>query len=123
MSKQFKNFRYPGGMICFPRQVHRSVAYKDLSTKARALMFDLQDVWRPGESDLHYSVRRAAQSLGVANGTAGNAFKELIDHGFIRCVDESDWFNGKARVWRLNWIVNRGKEPTNEWMEWGNNKS
>ena len=123
MPKKSDQFNYPGGVIGFPRQVLRSVAYKDLSTNARALMFELQDIWAPFKLDLHYSVRRAAQSLGVANGTAGNAFKELIDHGFIRCVDESDWFNGKARVWRLNWLISRGKEPTNEWMEWEKNKS
>lgn len=121
MAANKKSYKFPGGVIGFPRQVLRSPAYRNISTNARALMFELQDVWRPHEPNLHYSVRRAAKALGVANNTAGNAFRELVDHEFIRCVDESDWFNGKARTWRLNWLANNGREPTNEWMQWPNN--
>jgi len=123
MAKKSNAYKHPDGIIGFPRGVLRSDAYRDLSTNARALMFELQDVWRPHQPDLHYSVRRAAKVLGLAAGTSGNAFKELVDHNFIRCVDESDWFNGKARVWRLSWLANKGREPTNEWMEWLKNKS
>ena len=118
MAKKAKSYVHPGGVIGFPRCVLRSSAYRDLNTNARALMLELQDVWRPHEPGLHYSVRRAAEALGIAIGTAGNAFSELADHGFIKCVCESDWFNGKAREWRLTWLSYNGKEPSNDWMVW-----
>ena len=121
MAKKINGYRHPNGVIGFPRQVLRSDAYKNLSTNARALMFELQDVWRPHESNIHYSVRRATEALGIANSSAGSAFSELANHKFIKCVDEADWFNGKARVWRLTWMPNNGREPTNEWKEWSKN--
>ena len=122
MAKKNKSYSHPGGVIGFPRYALRSDAYRDLSVTARALMFELQDVWRPRELGLHYSVRRAAEALGVANGTAANAFSELDDHGFVKCVCESDWFSGMAREWRLSWLSYNGKEPSNEWMEWKKNE-
>lgn len=84
-------------------------------------MLELQDVWKPFESDIHFSVRRAAKALGVSNGHAAKALNEFIEHGFIKCVDESDWYNGKARVWCLTWLSVNKKEPDNEWMKWSEN--
>ncbi len=111
-------YKYPQGIIGFPRQVLRSEAYKDLAPRARALMFELQDVWRPSEPCVHFSVRRAAQKLNVTANTANKAFFDLVEHGFIECVDEYDWYNGKARVWRLTWLTNNKSEPKNNYMEW-----
>lgn len=114
-------YRYPGGVIAFPRQILRSIAYKDLSTNARALMLELQDVWRPTVPNIHFATRRAQEALGVSLGTAAKAFHELAEHGFIKCVAESDWFNGKAREWQLTWMPNNGREPTDEWKTWTEN--
>lgn len=117
VNKRMK-FKRKDGVIGFPRVVLRSSAYQDLSGNARALMFALQDVWRPADPDIHYSVRRAAKHLSISINTANNAFKALVDHGFITCVADCNWFNGKARVWRLNWMNNFNKEPTDEWADW-----
>ncbi len=118
-----KSYRHPGGVLAIPRQMVRSQAYKDLMPTARALIIELQDVWRPPEPELHFSVRRASAKLGVSNATACKAFSELWGHGFIKCTEQSDWFNGKARVWRLNWLANNGFEPTNEYLDWKENKT
>ena len=118
MAKTSPNYKHPGGVIGFPRNVLRSDAYGSLSTNARSLMLVLQDVWRPCEPSIHYSVRRAAEHLNVSKNTANRAFNELREHGFITLDTEYDWFNGKARVWKLNWLSNNGREPTNEWMNW-----
>ena len=111
-------YKHPGGVIGFPRIVLRSEAYRDLSTNARALMLELQDVWRPMEPKTHYSTRRASKALGIAHGSAAKAFKELAEHFFIKCVGESDWFNGKAREWSLTWLSYNGREPSNDWQSW-----
>jgi len=106
-----------------PREIIRSEAYLDMSLPAKQLMLHLQDVWKPHEPIIHYSVRRAATVLGVSIGTASKAFKELEEHGFIRMAEESIWYGGrssKAREWRLTWLTSNGREPTNQWMSWNN---
>ena len=118
MAKNSNAYKHPGGVIGFPRCVLRSDAYKSLNSNARALMFELQNVWRPFEPAIHFSVRRAAVNLSVSPNTANRAFNELREHGFISIDKECDWFNGKAREWKLNWLSNNGSEPTNEWMNW-----
>lgn len=114
------NYHHPGGVIAIPRRMIRSDAYKDLSSNARALMILLQDVWRPFEPAVHYSVRRAGDGLNVSRNTAAMAFRELADHGFITCVEQSDWLNGRARVYKLTWISQNGREPSNNWLKWEN---
>ena len=111
-------YTHPGGVLGVPRRVIRSPAYRDLSLAARCLMLELQDVWQPSEPVIHYSSRRAATALNKATNTAALAFNELSEHGFIQCIDDDDWFNGKARTYRLAWLPNDGREPTNEWMSW-----
>ena len=108
-------FKYKQGVIGFPREVIRSDAFLKLKPAAKALMMILQDVWRPHEPNVHFSVRRAGDRLNVSKNSAAVAFKELLQAGFIVCAEESDWLNGKARVWRLTWVPIKGKEPTNEW--------
>ena len=118
MAKKVK-YRHPGGVIGFPRAVLRSEAFDDLSSHSKALMLILQDVWKPPhEPTVHYSVRRVAKKLRVSMATASRVLKELRTHGFIRCIDESDWSNGQARTYRLTWLEFNGREPSNDWAEW-----
>jgi len=121
MATIFKAYKYPGGVIGFPRIVLRSTAFKSLNSNARALMLEFQDFWRPHEPAIHFSVRRAANLLNISPNTACRAFKELEEHGFITLKEESNWLNGKARVYILNWLPRGNKEPTNEWMNWSEN--
>lgn len=116
--KKSAKYKHTGGVLGVPREVIRSKSFLDMSSNAQVLMFHLQDVWKDYEPVIHYSVRRAGQILGVGNGTATRAFKELEEHGFIQMAEESDWLNGKAREWRLTWLASRGREPTYEWKAW-----
>jgi|GEM_PF-417039 len=116
--KHQSRFKRPGGIIALPREMIRSPTYHALGLPARNLIPILQDVWNPSEGAIHYSVERAATALKVSKGTASKAFKELWEHGFLQCVNESDWMNGKAREWRLTWMEFQGREPTDEWAHW-----
>jgi len=118
VAKRKLTYNHPEGVLGFPRCVLRSPAYRDLTVTARCLMLELQDVWKPFEPIVHYSARRAAKALNVSSKTAARAFHELIDHGFIECIDEAVWLNGQARTYRLTWPSNNGREPTNEWRNW-----
>lgn len=82
-------------------------------------MLELQDVWSPSNPVIHYSTRRIAEALSVSNSSAARTLTELKEHGFIEQVEESHWLNGKARTYRLTWLANGPKEPTNDWMNWG----
>lgn len=112
---------WQGGVLAIPRQLKRSEAFLDLSCPARCLMLELQDVWRPGASGIHYSVRRASEALKVSNSTAARCFAELEQHGFIKLSEEADWLSGKAREWVLTWVDSGGKLATCEWMDWAKN--
>ena len=118
MAKKYNGYKFPGGVIGFPRQVIKSDAYRHIKPNARALMIELQNVWRPTEPAIHFSVRRAAKILSISPNTANKAFNELEDHGFITLYCECNWFNGKAREWKLNWCYYAGREPTNEYLSW-----
>lgn len=112
-----KHYRRPGGVIALPREMVRSPAYHSLSLAARCLIVVLQDVWEPSTPVVHYSVRRAAEALGVSQATACRAFSELLRAGFIVLVQESDWLNGQAREYRLSWNSVNGREPTDDWRD------
>lgn len=109
---------WPGGVLLVPRMLIRSEAYKDLTPGARALLLELQDVWKPSEPIIHFSVRRAGKALKTSPATAGRLFDELNNHGFITLANESDWLNGKAREWTLNWKPQGKRQPSNEWLIW-----
>jgi len=64
------------------------------------------------------SVRQAAGLLNVGKSTAARALKDLSAKGFIFPVDESNWFNGTARSYRLTWQPYKGHEATNEWNKY-----
>ena len=51
----------------------------------------------------------------VSKDTASKTFHELMALGFITLAEESDWFNGEAREYRLTWMSMNGREPTDEW--------
>ncbi len=121
MAARRTRYKQPGGVLGFPRQVLRSPAYRDLPLAARCLMLELQNVWQPSEPEVHFSVRRAAVTLGISMSTASRAFIQLIEHGFIRNVGASNWIEGQARTYVLTWLPNNGREPSNDWQNWSEN--
>lgn len=110
-----RDFKRRGGVLAIPREMIRSPAYRRLSLPARCLIVELQDVWRPDVTSIHYSVRRVAARLGVSKDTASRAFAELETLGFVRLAEESNWYSGKARNWALTWMPNSGREPWDDW--------
>lgn len=70
---------------------------------------------------LYLSERAAADSIGVAKNTAAKAFRELIDHGFLRTVFPGNFdVKRKATTWRLTFqpYPHTGLGPTREWRKW-----
>ncbi len=55
--------------------------------------------------------------LRVGKPTASRIMHELRDAGFLVLENEYDFINGQAREYRMTWLPDRGKEPTNEWMK------
>lgn len=116
-----KHYRRPGGVIAFPREMVQSDQYRALSLAARALIVELQAIWKPGTKALHLSARRAGKLLYPetpdASTSGARALAELVQAQFIVITDESNWQNGKARAYRLTWQPPDGllREPTDEW--------
>lgn len=113
----------------FARLGHRlllSPAYRALSPNARALLVELamMENGRNNGTGLYLSVRDAADRIGVADpNTAGRAFQELEELGFISMTADSHLAikagaGSRARYWRLTWQAVAGKQgPTNDFYE------
>ena len=70
--------------------------------------------------DIFMSNRRLAKDIGINKDTAGKALKRLEQVGLIRMVDESDWYGGMARSYRLTFMTYQGRQPTDEWSAFQN---
>ena len=66
------------------------------------------------------SNRRLAREIGINKDTAGRALRKLESVGLIRMVDESDWYRGTARSYRLTFMTYQGRQPTDEWAVFQN---
>ena len=114
-----KNYKHPGGFIGLPKVVFESKAYRNLTLVARCLLDELQGIYLPQRNGrLVLSVATASQRLNKSEKTVSAAFLELIEHGFIEHMTQSNWIEGKAREWRLTYEPVDGREPTHEWKLW-----
>jgi hypothetical protein len=115
-----KKFKHPNGFIGLPRHVFESLAYRSLSLKARCLLDEFQNLYRPNRNGrIVLPIEIAAERLGVAENTVRRAFDELQNKGFIIRTMDGDWSKGRAREWRLTYEpCNNGREPTDEWRLW-----
>src|SRR3546814_8378969 len=104
----------------FTRLDHRLLttpAYRALSPNARSLLVELA-MMENGKNNgsLFLSVRDAAHRMGVSDPkTAGAAFDELQDLGFVDMVADAHFAikagkGSRARVWRLTWPAVAGKQ-------------
>ncbi|MCF7996175.1 MAG: hypothetical protein K9L32_01405 [Chromatiaceae bacterium] len=114
-----KHYRRPEGVIAIPRVVVNSHEFKALSLAARALVVELQAIWKPGTKSLHFSARRAGDLLGTSKTGGARALNELVETQFLVITDESNWQNGLARSYRLTWQPADGllREPTDDWRQ------
>jgi hypothetical protein len=100
-----------------------SPAYRALSPNGRALLWELIGLYNGyNNGRIFLSVRDAAPLMGIADPcTAGEAFRELVAHGFIRNTEKGS-FTLKARhasAWRLTLLpVHDQLGPTNDFRGW-----
>ena len=113
-----KHYRY-GRFVQAFYEIWQSDARRDLTTKARCLIVELQLLEFPKKNgQIGLSEVKAAELLGCSPNTASKAFQELIDHGFIeRCYD-GDYTKGKASEWRITFLRCGNREATNDWKYW-----
>tara|TARA_R110000782_G_scaffold247530_1_gene334298 strand:- start:198 stop:563 length:366 start_codon:yes stop_codon:yes gene_type:complete len=115
--KQKLPFDKKGGVIVIPRPMIESDRYGSLSAQAKVLMLYMQSHWKNTVA-VGFGVREAAKRIPCAKGTAQNAFRELVNAGFIVMVEES-LFNSrtqsKSRTWRLTWMPYMDAQPTRDW--------
>lgn len=98
-----------------------SPAYRSLTPKSRSLLIELSMLYN-GENNgsIYLAVEDAAARMGVGDPhTAGSAFEELVDRGFITMTKEAHFEvkaaeHSRARTWRLNWLPGPGRR-TADW--------
>lgn len=120
---KYKQRKIKGGYIPIARDILKSDAYIDLHIGGKAIIPHLANCWHSEKQEaITYSARQVADVLNVSKSTGSRILKDLIAKGFINTVAESDWINGKARAYKLNWLPYHGKEATDEWREYVSDK-
>ena len=121
MAKPNNKGRNKGGFIMITHHLKDSPAYLSLSVKARAVYIEIIRRYTSfNNGDIPLSCREAGELCNIGKGTAGDAFKELIEKGFIK-IGENSAFNmktRKSRRWILTHEVYKGNSPSNEWKTW-----
>lgn len=97
-----------------------SLAYRALSAPARCVLHEIIRRYNGNNNgEIPLSCREAADLVNVSKDTAGKAFTQLIDAGFIK--ENSDNFqyviNRQSRRWGLTYEGMNNTLPTNEWKK------
>lgn len=79
--------------------------------------------WRfngSNNGDISMSVREAVAEVRISKDTAGAAFKELQEKGFVRCNQPGsfNWKAGLASTWILTEERYRNDLATKEFLNW-----
>ena len=96
-------------------------AWKSLKLCARALLVELYKLHNgTNNGELFLSIRDAARILRVAPNTAGKAFHELENKGFIRAHQRGSfkWKTRHATTWILTEYDYANQTRTREFMSW-----
>ncbi len=115
--KQSLPFDKRGGAIVLSRYLIESNNYQTLSTHARSLMILLHIQWR-ADRPVDYGVREAEKRLVCNRKTVMKAFNQLVERGFIVCMEQSTFSTrtqSKTRSWRLTWLPYNFDLPSNDW--------
>ncbi len=117
-----------GGWTGLPHVVQDSVAYRDLSLWARAVLLEIVREFNGyNNGEIVLSVSQICERLGNTNrGKAGRAIAELMEHGFIDVEADAKWKQRLAREYRLTFVTS-GKFPalrpaSNDYQRWGSEK-
>lgn len=98
-----------------------SPAYRSLSCVARCILQELKRLYNGSNNgDLFLGVRNAGERVHAHKDTAGRAFRELEERGFIRPRIKSgfNWKRGQATTWILAEFEFAGQLPTKDFMRW-----
>ncbi len=98
-----------------------SPAYRTLSSHGRSLLVEIYRLYRgDNNGDLFLSVRSAAKAMAMAPNTATKAFKELVEHGFVRARQTGafSWKTHTATTWILTEHPFAGQPATKDFMRW-----
>jgi hypothetical protein len=117
MSKKKKSpFKIEGGYFTIDRKFYGSRQFSRLSCIQKLVLLHLPYYWIPNQPDgIAMSSRRLALELRINKDTAAKALRILEQQGFIRVVDESSWFYGKSRSYRLTFKEFNRRPATNDW--------
>ena len=120
MSRNKKNklpFDSRGGVVVISRRMLSHPNYLNLMPQAKVLITMLQSLWR-NDKPVDFGIREASEKIPCDRRTAMKAFKQLIERGFIVCVEES-FFSSRTerrtRSWRLEWMPFNDQKPRNTW--------
>jgi hypothetical protein len=113
-----------GNFYMTPRRVTGSVAWRELSFRARAILQVFQyscDGHNNGE--LAFGIHEIGKMLGnQSHGLNARAVAELIEKGFLECTSDANRSQGKVRTYRITFISTgraRGIEPaTHDYETW-----
>jgi len=111
-------YKRKGSFIMRHEEILASPAYRDLTPVARCLLEEFQRLYRRNRNSLSISVKNASGLLNVHKDTAGRAFYELAEHGFITLKKGHDWRERLAREFSLTFEELNSREPTDDWKKW-----
>lgn len=98
-----------------------SPAWRHLPSEAQALWLHIRRRYNgTNNGEIPLSCREAAELLNISKNTASRAFERLIEHGFIKIGEDSDFRLKlrKSRRWIMTHEAYASRGPTNEWRDW-----
>lgn len=108
-----------GGYKQLPHCVVDSPAYQDLPHRAIALLTHLMRCENGhNNGKLVLSIRDASKRMKCSPTTAGEAFADLVEHGFITLRSPHVYTQQIAREWEITFYGCGGKAPTDLWRQW-----
>ena len=104
-----------------PHYLLSSEAWRDLSPNERALFVEVAQRYNgQNNGKIGLGVREAGEALHVRPQTAGDAFRRLVENGFLR-IGRDSAFNVKSRLAR-EWFVTLfpvgDDRATHDFMRW-----
>lgn len=113
-----------GNFYMVPRCVQHSVAWRNLSLRARVVLMVLQDRHNGfNNGAIGVGIHDIGVALGDQNHKANSkAVAELIEKGFVECTSTADRLQSKVRTYRLTFISTgeskRTQPATHEYRSW-----
>lgn len=113
-----------GNFFMTPRRVLDSVAWRNLSLRARAILQVFQCAHTGfNNGDIALGIHAIGKRLGDQNhGANSRAVRELIEKGFLECTSGADHAHTKTRTYRITFVSTGAaramEKATHEYGEW-----